>query len=368
MNTKSQGITTVASRTRENGFIMPARNTAISPDAVEIVGRGQRKTKLLAVEVCAGAGGQASGLERAGFGHVALIENDRWACETLRTNRPGWKIAEQDVRLVDGTAFTGIDLLAGGVPCPPFSMAGKQLGADDDRDLFPEMIRLAAEAGPRAVMIENVRGILSKRFDGYRNDICSAFEQLGYSVFPFRLLQASDFGVPQLRQRAVFVAIKAPWSDSFSWPEMSRRRPKTVGETLRASVSVDGWEGANAWADQADRIAPTLCGGSKLHGGPDLGPTRARSAWAEIQVDGLVLANEPPKLGHKGPIRLTVEMTALLQGFPKSWQFQGPKTHRYRQVGNAFPPPVARAVGKAIKTALDSAATSRVPAARSRRR
>jgi DNA (cytosine-5)-methyltransferase 1 len=321
----------------------------------EVGGRKQVQAKLQALEVCAGAGGQALGLEQAGFGHAVLIENDRWACETLRANRPRWKVAEQDVKLVDGKPFAGIDLLSGGVPCPPFSVAGRQLGANDERDLFPEMIRLAAEVDPRAVMIENVRGILGLRFDGYRRNICSAFERLGYTVFPFRLLQASDFGVPQLRPRAVFVALKEPWASAFAWPEGSRRRPKTVGETLRDAVAVHGWERADEWAGRAARIAPTLCGGSKLHGGPDLGPTRARRAWAELAVDGLVLADRAPRPGDKLPIRLTVEMTALLQGFPPQWVFQGPKTHRYRQVGNAFPPPVAKAVAKAIKAALESA-------------
>jgi DNA (cytosine-5)-methyltransferase 1 len=321
----------------------------------DLVGRSQRPVKLRALEICAGAGGQALGLEQAGFSHAALVENDRWACETLKANRPRWKVHEADVRLVDGHSFVGVDLLAGGVPCPPFSVAGRQLGAEDDRDLFPEMIRLARESDPRAVMIENVRGILDPRFDGYRQDICSEFERLGYTVFPFRLLQASDYGVPQLRLRAIFVAIKEPFAGGFFWPKPSRRRPKSVGETLLGAVAAHGWEGAEEWADQADRIAPTLCGGSKLHGGPDLGPTRARKAWAVMGVDGRVLANEPPQPGHRGPIRLTVEMTALLQGFPETWKFQGAKTHRYRQVGNAFPPPVAKAVGKAIRVALGSA-------------
>ena len=182
------------------------------------------------------------------------------------------------------------------------------------------MIRLAQEAEPRAVMIENVRGMLAPRFDGYRQDICSEFERLGYTVFPFRLLQASDYGVPQLRPRAIFVAIKEPFAAGFSWPKPSRRRPKSVGETLLSAVAAHGREGAEDWANQADRIAPTLCGGSKLHGGPDLGPTRARQAWALMGVDGLVLANEPPQPSHQGPIQLTVEMTALLQGFPKTWK------------------------------------------------
>ncbi|MDA2989008.1 MAG: DNA cytosine methyltransferase [Actinomycetota bacterium] len=309
---------------------------------------------LVAVEICAGAGGQALGLERAGFSHSLLVENDRWACETLRTNRPKWKVAEQDVRFVDGTTLGPVDLLAGGVPCPPFSVAGLQKGAADDRDLFPEMIRLARESGPRAVMIENVRGILDRRFDTYRDEISREFESMGYVVFPFRLLNASDYGVPQLRPRAILVAVKEQWAEGFDWPPARKRKPKTVGQALLPLVAADGWEGAEEWADQADRIGPTLCGGSKLHGGPDLGPTRARKAWAEMGVDGLVLANEPPQPGHQGSIRLTVEMTAVLQGFPRNWKFQGAKTHKYRQVGNAFPPPVARAVGLALKNALGS--------------
>jgi DNA (cytosine-5)-methyltransferase 1 len=219
---------------------------------------------------------------------------------------------------------------------------------------LPEIVRLAREARPNAILIENVRGILSPRFDRYRNDIELEFKAMDYQVFPFRLFNSSDFGVPQLRPRAIFVAMKKPYSKNFSWPKRSRRSANTVGQALYPMVAADGWEGAREWADSADRIGPTLCGGSKLHGGPDLGPTRARAAWAELNVDGHVLANEPPQPGHRGPIRLTVEMTALLQGFPSSWVFHGAKTHRYRQVGNAFPPPVAKAMARAVKTALES--------------
>ena len=113
-----------------------------------------------------------------------------------------------------------------------------------------------------------------------------------------------------------------------------------------------GWNGASEWAALADRIAPTLVGGSKKHGGPDLGPTRAKKAWAELGVDGMGLANEPPEPGFQGNPKLTVEMAAIIQGFPRDWRIQGPKTHAYRQVGNAFPPPVAAAVGASLATAL----------------
>lgn len=118
--------------------------------------------QFTSLEICAGAGGQALGLERAGFSHVALIEIEPSACQTLRLNRPDWNVIEGDVRLFQGEGYDGIDLLAGGVPCPPFSKAGKQLGKDDERDLFPEAIRLAKETDPKAIMLENVRGYLTQ--------------------------------------------------------------------------------------------------------------------------------------------------------------------------------------------------------------
>lgn len=309
-----------------------------------------------ALEICAGAGGQALGLEQAGFLHLALVENDPYACETLRQNRPQWKVHEGDVRMFGATQFRGqVDLLAGGVPCPPFSVAGRRLGADDERDLFPQILRLADECRPRAVFIENVRGLLDPVFDGYRRQIIGELESLGYVVPGFQLLNASDFGVPQLRPRAVLVALEPRFASGFAWPTTRRRRAPTVGEALRDEMAMNGWKGADAWAERADRIAPTLVGGSKLHGGPDLGPTRARRAWAELGVNGSSLAEEPPEPDHVGMPRLTVRMAAILQGFPRSWAIVGTKTQAYRQVGNAFPPPVARAVGRRIRTALETA-------------
>ena len=119
---------------------------------------------LTAVELCAGAGGQALGLEKAGFDHTALVEIDPNCCNTLRANRKQWNVLQQDLRAFDGSPYKGIDLLAGGLPCPPFSVAGKQLGDGDERNLFPEGIRLVRQIRPRAVMIENVRGILDAVF------------------------------------------------------------------------------------------------------------------------------------------------------------------------------------------------------------
>ena len=231
---------------------------------------------LTSLEICAGAGGQALGLEQAGFAHEAVVELDADACETLRYNRE-WKVIEGDVANVDGRAFAHVDLLAGGVPCPPFSIAGKQLGSDDERDLFPQALRLVEEIAPRAVLLENVRGLGTRRFEGYRGQVLGRLRARGYDTW-WGLVQASDHGVPQLRPRFVLVAMRPPWAGRFRWPEPQPVPPPTVGEALGDLMAARGWPGAAAWARRATGIGPTIVGGSKKHGGPDLGPTRARAA------------------------------------------------------------------------------------------
>ena len=310
-----------------------------------------RSPTLTSVEICAGAGGQALGLEQAGFDHRALVEIEKDFSTTLRLNRPDWNVINGDVQHFSGTAYAGVDLLAGGVPCPPFSKAGKQLGADDERNLFPEAIRLVDEIRPRAVMLENVRGLMDAVFEDYRRYIAGEIAKLGYET-DWRLLNASDFGVPQLRPRVVFVAIRKDVPGEFRWPEASAAKRVTVGEALHDLMAANGWRGADAWRQQANEIAPTLVGGSKKHGGPDLGPTRAKRAWAALGVDGLGIANDAPAEDFVGMPRLTVRMAARIQGFPDSWRFAGKKTSSYRQIGNAFPSPVAQAVGEKIRECL----------------
>lgn len=304
------------------------------------------------VEICAGAGGQALGLEMAGFNHLALVEIDHAAQATLRINRPLWNVVDDgDVCQFSGYAYKGLDLLAGGVPCPPFSKAGKQLGSEDSRDLFPEALRLVDEMRPRAVMLENVRGFLDACFDDYRTAFIKKLNALGYQT-QWRLLNASDYGVSQLRPRVVFVALQKSLVDNFSWPIPVREYPPTVGDVLFDLMAARGWLGCEKWRETACDIAPTLVGGSKKHGGPDLGPTRAKKAWASLGIDGHGIVNEAPNSDFVGMPRLTVRMAARLQGFPDSWQFSGKKTPSYRQVGNAFPPPVAMSVGRQILMAL----------------
>ena len=311
--------------------------------------------ELTCLEICAGAGGQSLGLEQAGFAHVAAVEIDPDACATLRLNWPDWDVQQLDVHHFKSIDYQGVDLLAGGVPCPPFSIAGKQLGADDERDLFPQALRLVEECEPAAVMLENVRGLATARFARYREQVLARLHELGYRTY-WQVLNASEFGVPQLRPRFILVAMRPEVAEHFQWPTPVGT-PPTVGETLRDLMAAGGWAGAGAWAARANGIGPTLVGGSRKHGGPDLGPTRAREAWLKLGVDGKGLADAPP--GPAVPAshlpRLTLQMAAALQGFPPGWRVSGRKTAGYRQIGNAFPPPVARAVGGCLRSAIEAA-------------
>ncbi|MGI9282531.1 MAG: DNA cytosine methyltransferase [Endozoicomonas sp.] len=329
---------------------------------------------MIAIEMCAGAGGQALGLHEAGFQHAALIEIDHHACETLRLNNRqlslGWgDIIEADLKefAKSSADFAGrVDLVAGGVPCPPFSKAGQQLGHEDERDLFPTAIQVVKKVKPRAVMLENVPGLFEEKFRWYRDKISAELAAMGYKS-EWKLHQASDYGVPQLRPRVILVAMPQEDFQHFTWPKPITDTA-TVGDVLYDLISEGGWEGADTWREKANRIAPTLVGGSKKHGGPDLGPTRAKRQWRELGVNAHRLANddEIPGEGFKGAMKrdgsiqegcenmplLNVRMTARIQGFPDDWSFYGSKTHAYRQVGNAFPPPVAKAIGLQIIKAL----------------
>ena len=322
-------------------------------------------TNYTSIELCAGAGGQALGLHKAGFKHKLLVELDEHACKTLEMNNTahnlGWEqisrrcVIEFSKNGVD--KYSGVDLVAGGVPCPPFSKAGQQLGKDDERDLFPAALEIVAKCMPRAVMLENVRGLLDPKFSVYRNEIECKLNDLGYEV-EWKLLNACDFGVPQLRPRVVLVAFYSEIMKHFKWPD-PQSQPPTVGEALYDLMAENGWPGAVEWKDKANKIAPTLVGGSKKHGGPDLGPSRAKQEWKELHVNGHRLGDSAPdrkfkcvRDGYENMPLLTTRMAARIQGFPDWWGFFGKKTASYRQIGNAFPPPVAEAVGRQIIHAL----------------
>ncbi|MEU6655883.1 DNA (cytosine-5-)-methyltransferase [Streptomyces sp. NPDC046900] len=335
----------------------------------------EREEPLEVVEICAGAGGQSLGLHRAGFTHRLAVELDPQAALTLDKNLR--RLLEEDgVEAPTGLVevgdvadpevwkpedHPGIALLAGGVPCPPFSIAGKQLGTSDERDLFAWAIEACGRMRPKALLLENVRGLSTNRFSGYRQAVLDKLHDLGYIAF-WKVLQASHFGVPQLRPRFVLVALLPEYAPYFHWPKGTPGKPTTVADAIADLMAEKGWdeEQVTDWAKKASRIAPTIVGGSKKHGGADLGPTRAKKAWAALGVDAMGVADHAPKPGFQpengaaGP-KLTTAMVARIQGWRGEfggWQFEGRKTAVYRQIGNAFPPPVAKALGEAIRDAL----------------
>ena len=238
-------------------------------------------------------------------------------------------------------------------PLSAFTIAGKQLGATDERDLFAWAIELCGRTAARAPSGE-CAWLSMPRFGAYRQHVLDRLRELGY-IADWKLLHASDYGVPQLRPRFVLVALRPADAPYFEWPA-ERPNPPTVGTTLLDLMESDGWRGAKRWAQKADKIAPTIVGGSKKHGGADLGPTRAKRAWLDMGVDALGVANGPPSAATPEDHipKLTTEMVARIQGWEDlwGWEFTGRKTSRYRQIGNAFPPPVAEAVGTAIRNAL----------------
>ncbi|MFJ9742770.1 DNA cytosine methyltransferase [Streptomyces sp. NPDC101166] len=346
----------------------------------------ERGKQLEVVEICAGAGGQTLGLERAGFRHRIAVELDESAAGTLRHNLRdvlGYSTEEAKKAVAVGDVadpqtwnpaeHKEVDLLAGGVPCPPFSIAGKQLGANDERDLFAWAIELCGDIQPKALLLENVRGLSANRFTAYRQHVLDKLHEYGY-IGDWKLLHANEFGVSQLRPRFVLVALKREYAEYFDWPTPHKEAPLTVGELLADLMAANGWEEdqVDAWVRRANDIAPTIVGGSKKHGGADLGPTRAKRAWAALGVDAMGVANEAPVKGWRipegvpGP-KLTTAMVARIQGWHDfgpaeevrsgadgdfRWKFHGRKTSIYRQIGNAFPPPVAKALGVAIRKAI----------------
>ena len=210
---------------------------------------------------------------------------------------------------------------------------------------------------PRALLLENVRGLSMSRFTAYRQAVLDDLHRTGTSPTG-NCSRRRTIGVSRLRPRFVLVAMRPEDFAYFEWPAPSPIKPPTVGVLLYDLMAARGWRGAEAWRDKANKIAPTIVGGSKKHGGADLGPTRAKAAWAEIGVDGWGIADEAPALD--APIdftpKLTWKMVARIQGWDDerfSWEFSGRKTAIYRQIGNAFPPPVAEAIGISIRIALN---------------
>ncbi|MFI1397722.1 DUF6339 family protein [Streptomyces sp. NPDC020681] len=313
--------------------------------------------RFRSVEICAGAGAQALGLELAGFDPVLLIDSKADACFTIDLNRPEWDVVCMDVSHFHPSMrpdTLGVDLLSGGLPRVKSSATVGRTEDTEERGVLRAAIGMARDMLPKAVLLENVPDLVENPdFDIDRSWIETELRNAGYQT-SWRILNAADFGVPQNRSSGFLIALQAPYFSRFSWPEQDSLPPPTVGQVLGPSMSAHGWTGAERWIKGADRIAPALVGGSDRRGGADLGPTGSKKAWASLGVNGNSLGDAPPDADFPadGLPKLTVDQTALIQAIPMDWHFAGGKTSRYRQIGHAMPPPLAAAVGRAIAAAL----------------
>ncbi|WP_327577728.1 DNA cytosine methyltransferase [Streptomyces sp. NBC_00145] len=316
------------------------------------------------VDVCAGAGGLALGLEQAGFEPRLLLDDDKHAITTLRTNRPQWNVLHTDLLDFDPSEHPesyDVDLLAAGLPRVKSSATARRADSHAEERLLEATIYLVHAIRPRAVLIENVPGLArSGEYQRFRDFAQAELAHLEYE-FSWFVMNAVDFGVPQNRKQGVLVAIEQRSAGAFQPPTPAVQEPTTVGAALGPSMASRGWLDAARWAAQAGQPAPTLVGGSKNRGGADLGPTGAKRKWATMGVDGHTLGDEipgpefvwDPEMGRGSMVKITPEQAALLQGFPESWEISGRKTPRYRQVGHATPPPVGQALGRAVAEALN---------------
>lgn len=322
------------------------------------------------IELFAGAGGLALGLEQAGFDGLSYVEMNGDACETLRRNRPSWNVIEGDVHDIDLRRYDGqVDLVSGGFPCQAFSMSGKRLGFGDIRGtLFAEIIRCANETHPKMLLMENVKGLLShdggRTFETIRHEV----EKAGYSL-QWKILNASYHGVGQARERIVMIGIRDDLSEkiSFEYPEPDGRQttlrdaldgvPDSPGASYseRKAKVLDLVPPGGCWVDLPQDIAREYMKSSYDSPGGKRGMAR-RLSWDR---PCLTLTTSPsPKQTercHPDETRpLTVREYARVQSFPDDWEFAGGIGSQYRQIGNAVPVEMARRVGVQIIKALDS--------------
>ena len=314
-------------------------------------------TRLTSLEICAGAGAQALGLERAGFDPVILLDSDANSCGTIRLNRPAWDVRDQDVLDFDPAEHPetyDVDLLSGGLPRVRSTASASRSGTDEGLRLLRAAVWLLSGVRPRALLLENVPDLVTA--DAFAPERDWIEEQLAHEGYraTWKVLDASNFGVPQHRRQGLLVALPDPYFEAFAWPEPFDRPVSTVGDVLGASMASRGWPGAAAWRHRADRPAPALVGGSANRGGADLGPTGSKKAWAALGINGNSIGDEVPGPDFpEGDLpRINCRQAALVQALPPEWQFAGRKTSVYRQIGHASPPPVAEAVGRRIAAAL----------------
>lgn len=328
---------------------------------------GVPERRLKFVELCAGAGGMALGLEAAGFDPIALIEMDKNAAATLRLNRPTWNVIQQDLRTVDFKPFRNprVDLLVGGLPCQPYSEDGKGLGKDDPRDLLLEGARAVAELKPWSFLFENVSGLLHAKHADHLGRFLHTLRKSGYVVDILRM-NTEDYGLAQERERLLIVGMRAESMSAFRMPPRFPHWRTNLGDAIGDLLAVNGWGGAQEWIRarreqivEKDGILLTGVLASTIVGRKGGAREKEKLRWASkgLSIDGIAdtaPTHEDAVAGGEGFLpRLTSKMRARLQGFPDWWQYVGGKDSVAMQIGNAVPPVIAQAMGLAICAALE---------------
>ena len=322
------------------------------------------------LELFAGAGGLAVGLEKSGLKCVALNEIDKWACQTLRNNRPNWRVLEGDIKDYSFTEFKDkVDVVTGGFPCQAFSYAGKKLGLNDARGtLFYEFARVVYEVNPVICIGENVRGLLSHDKGKTLAGMISILDEIGYQVVPIEVLKAIHYRVPQKRERLILVGVRKDVDIDFSYPKPHKKIynlkdalkkgelfncdvPKSKGATYPEYKKkiLDMVPPKGYWRDLPIDVQKEYMGGSFYLGGGKTGMAR-RIGWDE---PSLTLTCSPAQKQtercHPEETRpFTVREYARIQTFPDDWKFAGSTAQQYKQIGNAVPVNLGQELGYSV--------------------
>ncbi len=323
--------------------------------------------ELRSIELFAGAGGLALGLERAGFKHEVVVEFDKDACKTLRLNRPNWNVIENDIHNVDFTIYKNIDLVSGGFPCQAFSYAGKRLGFGDIRGtLFFEFARCVKEVKPKMFIFENVKGLMTHDNGNTFATIKHTLEDLGYTL-QSQILNAAYYNVGQKRERIIVIGIRNDLKDKikFQYPKPNERMttlrevlrdcPKSEGQTYseRKKKVMQLVPMGGCWVDLPKEVQKEYMGKALFSGGGKRGMAR-RMSWDEPCLTLLTSPSQKQtERCHPTEDRpFTIREYARIQSFPDEWAFVGSISNRYKQIGNDVPPNLAKAIGEEIKKAL----------------
>jgi len=333
-------------------------------------------SKYNAIELFAGAGGLALGLEKAGLSNLLLSEIDKNACATLRLNRPEWQVLEGDVAAIDFTPYAGkVDVLTGGFPCQAFSFAGKRLGFEDARGtLFFEFARAVKEIQPLICIAENVRGLLQHQDGKTIEGMISVLDELGYDIVPPRLLKAIFYRVPQKRERVFIVGLKKGTGLKFEWPVESKeiftlRDALKKGRLFATDVPLSPGQAypkdkreimalippGGYWRDLPIELQKSYMKGSFHLSGGKTGMAR-RISWDEPCLTlTCAPAQKQTERCHPEETRpFTVREYARIQTFTDDWEFAGSLTSQYAQIGNAVPVNLAEAMGRAVIRTLNA--------------